>query len=63
MSDSTHHNGKEVNGKQVETDERVYQKDGGKLYIDTNEFVQSEEGQELIDYFRKHTEEVPEEEE
>lgn len=56
MSESSH-----ANGEEVETDERVYQKDGGKLYIDTNEFVQSEEGQELIDYFLKHTEEASEE--
>lgn len=36
----------------VELDDRVYQKEGGKLYIDTNEFIQSEEGQELLEHVK-----------
>jgi hypothetical protein len=43
------------NGEEIKADDRVYQTDSGKMYIDTDEFVRSEEGQQLIDRFLKST--------
>lgn len=35
-------------------DDRVYQKKNGVMYIKSEEFVRSEEGQKLIERFNKH---------
>ena len=51
-----------ANGEEVEPDDRVYQTDSGKMYIDTDEFVESDEGQQLISRFLKSTEEGASEE-
>jgi len=49
------------NGEETTVDDRVYQKKGGQMYIDTNEFVESKEGQNLIDDFIRSEEEGTEE--